>query len=80
MTVINETLKLLPPEAIQEVADFAEFLAQKYFKKQTKINSAKKKILNLAGAWKDMNDNDFQTFINDVYERREKSFTRRRNL
>jgi hypothetical protein len=79
MAAINETIKMLPPEARQTVADFVEFIAQKYLKKQSKINHSKNEILNFAGAWRDMNENDFQDFINDVYERREKSFKRRWN-
>jgi hypothetical protein len=43
MIAINETLKSLPPEAKQEVVDFVEFIAQKYLKKQSKINHSKKK-------------------------------------
>jgi hypothetical protein len=62
MAAINETLKLLPPQARQEVVDFVEFIAQKYLKKQPKSNSSKKEILNFAGAWKDMKESDFQGF------------------
>lgn len=76
MTAISETMKLLPPEAKREVRHFAEFLAQKYLKKQ-KSNGAKNKIMSFAGAWKDLSDNDFQDLIDDVYQRREKSFSRR---
>jgi hypothetical protein len=77
MAAIYETIKMLPPEARQTVADFVEFIAQKYLRKQSKISHSKNEILSFAGAWKDMNENDFQNFINDVYERREKSFKRR---
>jgi hypothetical protein len=37
MSTINETLRLLPPEARQEVIDYAEFIAQKYLKKESTI-------------------------------------------
>jgi hypothetical protein len=80
MGTINETLKSLPPEAKQVVAEFVEFLAQKYLKKKPKIVSSKEKILNFAGVWKDMDENDFQDFLSDVYGRREKSFKRRRKI
>ena len=59
MTAINETFKLLPPEAKQEVA---------------------KEILRFSGSWKDMDESDFESLICDIFERREKSFIRRRNL
>jgi hypothetical protein len=80
MTAINETFKLLPPEAKQEVVDFVEFIARKYLKKKPKVTHPKKEILSFAGSWKDLDENDFQSLISDIYERREKSFTRRRNL
>ncbi len=41
---INETLKMLPPEAKKEVADFVEFIAQKYLKKKSKTNQGKRTI------------------------------------
>ena len=80
MIAINETLRVLPPEAIQEVVDFAEFLAQKYKKKLPKTEQSKNEILNFAGSWKDMSETDFQGFISDVYERRKESTTRRREF
>ncbi|NIM12450.1 MAG: DUF2281 domain-containing protein [Candidatus Aminicenantes bacterium] len=80
MAAINETFELLPPEAKQEVIDFAEFLAQKYLKKQPGNNHSKEEILNFAGTWKDMNESDFQSLIREIYERRKKSFTKRRKI
>jgi hypothetical protein len=80
MTAINETLKMLPPDARQEVVDFVEFIAQKYLKNKSKSNNSKEVILKLAGAWKDMNEKDYQDLINEVYERRQKLFKGRRKL
>jgi hypothetical protein len=80
MGTINETLKSLPPEAKQVVAEFVEFLAQKYLKKQPKIVSSKEKILKFAGVWKDMDESDFQGFFSDVYERRKNTFKKRRKI
>lgn len=40
----------------------------------------KNKILDFAGTWKDMNDNDFNEFIENVYERRKESFRTRRQM
>ncbi|MCU0285693.1 MAG: DUF2281 domain-containing protein [Acidobacteria bacterium] len=57
MMAINETLKLLPPEAKQEVFDFVEFIALKYLKKKS-IDNRSKKILSFAGSWKDMDENE----------------------
>ncbi len=80
MAAINETIKMLPPDARQEVVDFVEFMAQKYLKNQSKSNNSKEVILNFAGAWKDMNEKDYQDLINEVYERRQKLFKGRRKL
>lgn len=79
MIALNETLKLLPPEAKQEVFDFVEFLALKYLKKQS-TSDRSKKILSFAGSWKDMSENDFQSLTEEIYERREKMFSRRRKM
>ncbi len=35
---------MLPPEAKKEVADFVEFIAQKYLKKKSKTNQGKRTI------------------------------------
>jgi len=74
---LNETLKALPPQARQELIDFAEFLAHKYTTVPANVNPNKKKILSFAGSWKEMSDKDFKGFIDEVYERREQSITRR---
>lgn len=78
MTAINETLKWLPPEAKQEVVDFVEFIARKYHKKKSRTNRPKNEVLSFAGSWQDMDESDFESLISDIYERRERSFTRRR--
>ena len=80
MNTINETFDMLPPEARKEVVDFVEFIAQKYLKKRTKQATSKERILNFAGIWKDMDEGDYQNFINEVYERRERAFTRRQEI
>jgi cell division GTPase FtsZ len=80
MAAINETIKMLPPDARQEVVDFVEFMAQKYLKNPSKSNNSKGVILNFAGAWKDMTEKDYQDLINEVYERRQKLFKGRRKL
>jgi len=80
MNTINETFDMLPPEARKEVVDFIEFIAQKYQKKHIKQTTQKERILNFAGVWKDMDEDDFQNLVNEVYERRERAFTRRREI
>lgn len=78
MTTINETLRMLPPEARRQVVDFVEFIAQKYLKKKVRDNRSREKILKFAGAWKDMREEDYKGFIDDIYDRRKRSFSRRR--
>lgn len=80
MNTINETFDMLPPEARKEVVDFIEFIAQKYQKKRIKRTTQKERILNFAGVWKDMDEDDFQNLVNEVYERRQRAFTRRREI
>lgn len=85
MIAINETLRLLPPEAKQEVMDFVEFISQKYLKKKAKSRKSRvgyheKEVMNFAGSWKDMGESDFQGLISDIYERRKHSFSRRREI
>lgn len=80
MIAINETLKVLPPEAKQEVFDFVEFIAQKYLNKQSKTEARRKDILSFSGSWKGMKEKDYQSFLSDVYKRREKSSRRRREI
>ncbi len=72
MTVITETLKLLPPHAKKELADFAEFLAQKYLKSKIK-NNKKQKVVDFAGCWENMNEGDYTSMLNEIYDRREKA-------
>lgn len=74
MATINETLRMLPPEARREVTDFVEFIAQKYLKKPSRARSSRDKILKFAGAWKDMNENDYQSFIHESSDRRHQGF------
>ena len=83
MTLIemDQTLRVLPIQARQEAMDFVEFLAQKYVQKQSQVPvSLAQKILSYAGAWKDMDEADYQSLMTEITERREKSSTRRRRI
>jgi hypothetical protein len=80
MTTLNETMKLLTPELRQEVFDFAKYLVRKHSKRKSKIGNSKERIMKLAGAWKDMDEKDFQHFLDDIYGRREKSFSGRPSI
>lgn len=37
------------------------------------------KIIQLAGSWKDMSEDDFNEFLSDITRRRKKAFSSRRN-
>lgn len=83
MTLIemDETLRVLPSQARQEAMDFVEFLAQKYMQKQSQPPvSTAQKILSFAGAWKDMDEAEYQSLMNDITQRRTNKSTRRRYI
>lgn len=78
MATIIDTFNMLPPEAQREVSDFIEFIAKKYLKKKSQKERAKEKILGFSGAWKDMKEEDFHEFLDDIHNRRSTFFSRRR--
>ncbi len=81
MIAIEETFNVLPPEAKREVMNLLERLAQKYLKKKASPPPPDpKEILTFAGSWKDMEETEFQALIDNVYERRKQTSTRRRDI
>jgi len=72
--VIKE-IELIPLEKLNEVYDFVRFLRMGLEK--TKVN--KEKILSFAGCWKDMPDEVFDNFIEEIGQRRREAFLRRRD-
>lgn len=80
MIAINEKIKVLPPEAMREVIDLVESLTLKYAAKKASAAQPKKEILNFAGAWKDMDERDYQSFTSEMLQRRQQPSTRRREF
>ena len=65
----------IPDEKVPEIFDFLY-----YFRLGLGIKlSNPQKILKLAGSWKDMSEDDFDDFLNDVTTRRKNAFISRRN-
>ena len=62
----------------EKVPEIFEFLH--YFRLGLGIKASNpQKILQLAGSWNDMSENDFEDFLNDVKTRRKNAFISRRN-
>ena len=65
----------IPDEKLPEIFDFLH-----YFRLGLGVEvSTPQKILKLAGSWKDMSEDDFDEFLNDVTTRRKNAFSSRRN-
>lgn len=65
----------IPDEKVHEIFDFLH-----YFRLGLGIKASNpQKILQLAGSWKDMSEDDFEDFLNDVTTRRKNAFISRRN-
>ena len=74
----NKLLKEIAKIPDDKVADIYRLIH--YFR--LGIQSQKgnpEKILKLSGSWKDMSENDFNDFLNEVKDRRKTAFLSRRN-
>jgi hypothetical protein len=66
---ILKRIKRIPVEQLTEV--------EKYLKMLESQNTKKKKILSYAGSWKDLDDEVFRQFTNELITRRQEN--KRRN-
>jgi len=65
----------IPDEKVHEIFEFLH-----YFRLGLGVKASNpQKILQLAGSWKDMSEDDFKDFLNDVTTRRKNAFISRRN-
>lgn len=71
--VIKE-VQLIPEEKLSEIYNFLHFFRLGIQK--SKGNS--KEILKFAGSWKDMPEDIFQEFADDIVKRRKNAFSGRR--
>lgn len=71
--LINE-ISLLPDDKLGEVYNFIH-----YFRLGTdKTRKSDTNLLSFSGSWKDMDDEEFDDYLSDISERRNKAFSRRR--
>jgi len=70
-----DEISKIPDEKVPEIFDFLH-----YFRLGLGMKlSNPQRILKLAGSWKDMSEDDFDDFLNDVTNRRKNAFILRRN-
>jgi hypothetical protein len=72
--VLYQKVNQLPFELQHEVSDFVEFLLRKYHIPQH--GDRRKKILSFAGAFNEMNEDDYNDFLDDMKQTRENTFNR----
>ena len=70
--VLEEVTKI-PDDKIPEIFDFLYHFRLGLGAKK----SNPKKILQLAGSWKDISDKEFEDFLDDIKKRRAKAFLSR---
>lgn len=70
-----EEISKIPDDKVPEIFDFLY-----HFRVGLGVNrSNPQKILQFAGSWENMSENDFMNFLNDVTTRRKNAFITRRN-
>jgi hypothetical protein len=72
--VIKE-IQLIPEEKLDELFDFLHHFRLGLKKRK----NMSKDIMDFAGSWKDMTEEQFGAFMGEIEQRREDAFTRRRN-
>ncbi len=73
---VLKKLSLIPVEYLQQVDNFLSSLTEKITKKEQN----RKAILDLAGSWADMSQNDFKDYLRVAKETGEELFKREINL
>jgi hypothetical protein len=72
--VLYQKVNQLPFELQHEVSDFVEFLLRKYHTPQH--SNRREKILSFAGAFNEMDEDDYSEFMDDMKQTRENTFNR----
>jgi len=72
---LMEEIKLIPDFKLSEVYDFIHYLRLGVQKSKVNIDQ----IMHFAGCWKDMPDNEFDDFLDDILRRRDRAFAWRRS-
>lgn len=71
---VIEEIKRIPENKLTEIYDFLHFFRLGL----QKSNGSMEEIMKFAGCWNDMPDEVFNDFLNEIRERREMAFSRRR--
>jgi hypothetical protein len=74
ITNIIEEIKLIPEDKISELYDFIHF----YRLGLETVREDTADIMRFAGCWEDMPEEEFQDFLEEIEERRQQTFSRRR--
>ncbi|MFZ5516804.1 MAG: hypothetical protein ACOY90_09215 [Candidatus Zhuqueibacterota bacterium] len=70
-----DEISKIPDDKVPVIFDFLHYFRLGLGMKA----SSPEKILQLAGSWKDMTEDDFEDFLNDVKTRRKNAFMSRSN-
>ena len=72
---VIEELKLIPEYKLSEIYDFIHYFRIGLQESKGNID----KIMEFAGCWKEMSENLFNEFLEEIRQRRNLAFSRRRN-
>ncbi len=68
-------IELFPDEKLSELYDFVHYFRLGF---QKATSNPVDEIMKFAGCWEDMPEEEFQEFSEEIVERRQKAFSRRR--
>lgn len=72
---VMEEIKLIPEDKLIEIYNFIHYFRIGLQKSQKN----KENIMNFAGCWEDMPEDDFNELLNNLKQRRRKAFSRRKD-
>ena len=76
---VIEEINLLPGEKLLDIYEFIHYFRVGLEISSPRVNSSAQHILGLAGSWSDIPNETFTLFLEEVDQRRQKAFVRRRN-
>lgn len=72
---VIEEIRLIPENKLSEIYDFIHYFRVGLQKSKVNIDQ----IMKFAGCWRDMPDDVFNEFLDDIEQRRKLAFSRRRS-
>lgn len=76
---VIEEINLLPGEKLLDIYEFIHYFRVGLETSPPKVNNQAQYILALAGSWNDMSNEGFTSFLDEIDQRRQQAFARRRN-